>query len=57
MTRRTIKNKIESLEQQTSDGGLDLVVVDDDGNPYDETQSVGTADMILTVSQETYATW
>jgi len=55
--RKSIENRIEGLEQQTSDGGLDLVVVDDDGNPYDETQSVDTADMILNVSEKTYATW
>jgi len=57
MTHRKIKNKIESLEQQSSDDGLNLVVVNDDGCPHDETQSVETADMIITVSEETYSTW
>ncbi|MBY6294564.1 hypothetical protein GLU60_04200 [Nanohaloarchaea archaeon H01] len=57
MTRRTLQNRIEDLEQQSSDDGLNLVVVNDDGCPHDETQSVETADMIITVSEETYSTW
>jgi hypothetical protein len=56
MTRRTIQNRIEDPEQQTSDDGLNLLVVNDDGHPHDETQSVDTADMIITVSEETYST-
>lgn len=57
MTRRKIENKIESLEQEQADDGFDMVVVDEDDNPREKSKSVENGDLIITISDATYATW
>jgi len=60
MTRRTIENKIESLEQSVNtDNGLTIVPLDESGEVRGDSSLENSADMLVTisVSDETYATW
>ena len=61
MTRRTIENKIESLEQSANtDNGLTIVPLDESGEVRSDDSTVeNSADMLIriSVSDETYATW
>jgi hypothetical protein len=60
MTRRTIENKIESLEQSVNtDNGLTIVPLDESGEVRGDSSIENSADMLVTisVSDETYATW
>ncbi len=47
MTHRKIKNKIESLEQQSSDDSHTLCLLTRHGNPHDESKSVENADIVI----------
>jgi hypothetical protein len=47
MTRRTIRNKIEDLEQQDSDDELTLCLLTRHGNAHDESKSVENADIVI----------
>jgi hypothetical protein len=61
MTRRTIENKIESLEQSANtDNGLTIVPLDESGEVRSDDSTVeNSADMLIriSVSDETYETW
>jgi len=61
MTRRTIENKIESLEQSVNrDNGLTIVPLDESGEVRSDDSTVeNSADMLIriSVSDETYETW
>ncbi len=60
MTRRTIENKIESLEQSVNtDNGLTIVPLDESGEVRGDSSIENSADMLVTISfsDETYATW
>jgi hypothetical protein len=60
MTRRTIENKIEDLEQSVNkDNGLTIVPLDESGEVRGDSSLDTSADMLVTisVSDETYATW
>nr|ADE29301.1 hypothetical protein [uncultured virus] len=60
MTRRTIENKIEDLEQSVNrDNGLTIVPLDESGEVRGDSSIENSADMLVTisVSDETYATW
>jgi hypothetical protein len=60
MTRRTIENKIEDLEQSVNrDNGLTIVPLDESGEVRGDSSLENSADMLVTisVSDETYATW
>jgi len=60
MTRRTIENKIESLEQSVNtDNRLTIVPLDESGEVRGDSSLENSADMLVTisVSDETYATW
>jgi len=60
MTRRTVENKIESLEQSVNrDNGLTIVPLDESGEVRSEDSLANSADMLIRirVSDETYATW
>jgi len=60
MTRRTIENKIESLEQSVNrDNGLTIIPLDESGEVRSEDSLANSADMLIRirVSDETYATW
>jgi hypothetical protein len=47
MTHRKIKNKIQSLEQQSSDDSHTLCLLTRHGNPHDESKSVENADIVI----------
>jgi hypothetical protein len=47
MTRRKIKNQIESLEQQSSDDESILCLLTRHGNPHDKSKSVEDADIVI----------
>jgi len=60
MTRRTIENRIEDLEQSVNrDNGLTIVPLDDSGQVRGDDPIENSADMLVTisVSDETYETW
>jgi hypothetical protein len=62
MTRRTIENKIEDLEQSIkTENGVTIVPVDEFGEVRSDDSIVedSSADMLIriSVSDETYATW
>jgi hypothetical protein len=60
MTRRTVENKIESLEQSVNtDNGLTIVPLDESGEVRSEDSLENSADILIRirVSDETYATW
>jgi len=60
MTRRTIENRIEDLEQSVNrDNGLTIVPLDESGEVRGDSSLENSADMLVTisVSDETYATW
>lgn len=62
MTRRTIENKIEDLEQSiNTDNGVTIVPVDESGEVRSDDSIVedSSADVLIriSVSDETYATW
>jgi hypothetical protein len=60
MTRRTIENKIESLEQSVNtDNGLTIIPLDESGQVRSDASIENSADMLIriSVSDETYATW
>jgi hypothetical protein len=60
MTRRTIENKIQSLEQSVNrDNGLTIVPLDESGEVRGDDPIENSADMLIriSVSDETYATW
>jgi len=48
MTRRTIENKIDDLEQQDSNDELTLCLLTRHGNAHDESKSVENADIVIT---------
>jgi len=59
MTRRTIENKIEDLEQSVNrDNGLTIVPLDESGEVRGDSLE-NSADMLIriSVSDETYETW
>jgi hypothetical protein len=47
MTHRKIKNKIESLEQQSSDDSHTLCLLTRHGNAHDESKSVEDAGIVI----------
>jgi len=60
MTRRTIENRIEDLEQSVNtDNGLTIVPLDESGQVRSDASIENSADMLIriSVSDETYATW
>jgi len=62
MTRRTVENKIESLEQSVNrDNGMTIIPLDESGEVRSDDSTVenNSADMLIRirVSDETYATW
>ena len=61
MTRRTIENRIEDLEQSANtDNGLTIVPLDESGEVRSDDSTVeNSADMLIriSVSDETYETW
>jgi len=60
MTRRTIENRIEDLEQSVNrDNGLTIVPLDESGEVRSDASLDTSADMLIriSVSDETYATW
>jgi hypothetical protein len=60
MTRRTIENKIEDLEQSVNrDNGLTIVPLDESGEVRGDSSIENSADMLIriSVSDETYETW
>jgi hypothetical protein len=60
MTRRTVENKIESLEQSVNrDNGITIIPLDESGEVRSDDSLSNSADMLIRirVSDETYATW
>jgi hypothetical protein len=60
MTRRTIENRIEDLEQSVNrDNGLTIVPLDESGEVRGDSSIENSADMLIriSVSDETYETW
>jgi len=58
--RRTIENKIESLEQSVkTENGLTIVPLDESGQVRSDASLDTSADMLIriSVSDETYSTW
>ena len=45
--RKSIENRIEDLEQQTSDDQGTLCLLTRHGNPHDESKSVEDADIVI----------